>query len=425
MRKTSFIIPLFASLLGILLSCSKSKENIATNQSYDPGKPVKLETYYPQNGGMATKVIIKGENFGTDPSLIKVFYNEKEAALVRTTGDMLYVITPRQPGDECTLSVQVGEDKQSFTEQFVYKTQITVSTITGVPGGDGKAIDGTLGEARFGTTTFLCVDNEKNIFVVERISYRLRQINEERNFVTTLATQITAPFVPMVELEGQKVFIPLWVRNGDLLQFDPQTQWGKKKVKPLNVQLDEYISAASNQRDKMVYIKAKNGTLAKMDPVSKEGVVVATDLDPGMTYQAITCFDSLDPDLLYICYRDKHCIYRYNLATEEYELFAGIKNESGYADGKRLTAQFNNPSQICFDLDGIMYIADRDNQCIRTIDREGVVSTVIGIPGRKGYVDGVPDDALFDSPEGVAVDEEGIIYISDTQNRCIRKLAIQ
>lgn len=425
MRKTSFIIPLFTSLLGILLSCSKSEESIATNHPYDPGKPVKLETYYPQNGGMATKVIIKGENFGTDPSLIKVFYNEKEAALVRTTGDMLYVITPRQPGDKCTLSVQVGKDKQSFMERFAYKTQITVSTITGVPGGDGKNIDGTLGEARFGLTHFLCVDNEKNIFVVERISYRLRQINEERNFVTTLATHITAPFVPMVELEGQKVFVPLWVVNGDLLQFDPQTQWGKKKVKPLSVQLDQYISAASNQRDKMVYIKALNGTLAKMDPVSKEGVVVTTGLDPGMTYQAITCFDSLNPDLLYICYRDKHCIYRYNLATEEYELFAGIKNESGYADGRRLTAQFNNPSQICFDLDGIMYIADRDNQCIRTIDREGIVSTVIGIPGRKGYVDGVPDDALFDSPEGVAVDEEGIIYIADTKNRCIRKLAIQ
>ena len=65
------------------------------------------------------------------------------------------------------------------------------------------------------------------------------------------------------------------------------------------------------------------------------------------------------------------------------------------------------------------------NHCIRSIDREGAVSTVIGVPGRAGYVDGTPDDALFNEPWGVAVDEEGTIYIADTNNKCIRKLAIQ
>ena len=137
------------------------------------------------------------------------------------------------------------------------------------------------------------------------------------------------------------------------------------------------------------------------------------------------CFDSLDPDVLYICYRSKHCIYRYELSTGNYELYAGAREDPGYEDGKRLNARFNFPSQICFDLDGIMYIADSSNHCIRSIDREGAVSTVIGVPGRAGYVDGTPDDALFDEPWGVAVDEEGTIYIADTKNKCIRKLAIQ
>lgn len=127
----------------------------------------------------------------------------------------------------------------------------------------------------------------------------------------------------------------------------------------------------------------------------------------------------------YICYRSKHCIYRYELSTGNYELYAGAREDPGYEDGKRLNARFNFPSQICFDLDGIMYIADSSNHCIRSIDREGAVSTVIGVPGRAGYVDGTPDDALFDEPWGVAVDEEGTIYIADTKNKCIRKLAIQ
>ena len=174
--------------------------------------------------------------------------------------------------------------------------------------------------------------------------------------VTTLATNIAAPFIPMVETEGQKVFLPLWVQGGNLLQFDPETQWAKKQVKPQNVALDQYISAAVNPEDKLVYIKALNGNLAKMDPKSKEAELVTTGLDAGWTYDAICCFDSLNPDMLYICYRSKHCIYRYELSTGNYELYAGAREGPGYEDGKRLNARFNFPSQICFDLDGILQI---------------------------------------------------------------------
>lgn len=427
MRKTSLVTYLCVILISFLSSCKDTEEAGGAGKPYDPNQPVKLTTFYPENGGMATKVIIKGENFGVDASQVKVYYNKKKAAVVRSTGDMLYVITPRQPGDVCTISVVVGNDSVVFDENktFEYKTQVTVSTITGQPRKEVTAVNGTLAASLFGRVNFLAVDREKNIFVCERHDYRLRHINEEQNTVTTLATGITAPFVPMVEYDGQKVFLPLWVKDGNFLQFDPQTQWAKKTVKPIGVALDEYVSAAANIRDKLIYIKAKNGKLIRMDPRTKEATLVAEGLHPEMTYLAITCFDSLDPDMLYICYRDRHCIWRYNLATEEYVQFAGAMNESGYADGKRLDAQFNEPSQICFDQDGIMYIADSKNHCIRTINREGVVNTVIGIPGRKGYIDGTPDDALFDTPEGVAVDEESTIYIADTQNKCVRKLAVQ
>lgn len=425
MRKTSFTILLFTTLILIFSACKDSDEGSAKGRPYDPNQPIQLTSYYPENGGMATKVIINGENFGTDISLIKVYFNEKQAAVVRSIGNKLYVITPRLPGDICTIKVVVNEDSKAFEKTFAYKTQIAVSTIAGMPRTEVNNIDGTLAQAQFGLTHFVCVDQEKNIFVVERSQYRVRQINEAQNFVTTLATGLTAPFVPMVETVGQKVFVPSWVQPGKLYQFDPETQWTKKLLNPQGVDLNQFVSAAVNQRDHLVYIKALNGNLAKMDPVTKEAELVASGLDPGWTWDAICCFDSLDPDLLYICYISKSCIYQYNLATEEYKLYAGARADPGYEDGKRLNARFNNPAQICFDQDGIMYIADALNHCIRSINREGVVSTVIGIPGRAGYVDGTPDDALFNEPWGVAVDDEGIIYVADTKNKCVRKLAIQ
>ena len=66
----------------------------------------------------------------------------------------------------------------------------------------------------------------------------------------------------------------MYKRQGNLLQFDPETQWAKKQVKPQNVTLDQYISAAVNPEDKLVYIQALNGNLAKMDPKSKEAELV-------------------------------------------------------------------------------------------------------------------------------------------------------
>ena len=134
MRKTSLVTILFAMLITFLSACkSDSEEGGTTGKPYDPNQPIKLTSFYPENGGMATKVIINGENFGTDLSQIKVFYNEKQAAVVRSIGTKIYVITPRQPGDNCTITVEVGKDKASFEQQFSYKTQVTVSTITGTP----------------------------------------------------------------------------------------------------------------------------------------------------------------------------------------------------------------------------------------------------------------------------------------------------
>ena len=88
-------------------------------------------------------------------------------------------------------------------------------------------------------------------------------------------------------------------------------------------------------------------------------------------------------------------------------------------------AEFNTPRQITLDYDGNLFVADEGNHCIRMIDKEGIVTTPIGIPGKSGYVDGDPEVALFDHPKGVAVNKDGDVYIADYSNRCIRKLTLQ
>lgn len=95
--------------------------------------------------------------------------------------------------------------------------------------------------------------------------------------------------------------------------------------------------------------------------------------------------------------------------------------QQGFTDGSAATAQFNEPSQIALDGNGALYIADRSNNAIRKLV-SGQVSTVAGI-GAQGSADGSVATATFYYPCGVAVDSKGVIYVADTHNYTIRRIA--
>ena len=97
-------------------------------------------------------------------------------------------------------------------------------------------------------------------------------------------------------------------------------------------------------------------------------------------------------------------------------------SEEGYADGPGASALFNTPSAIAIDKRGNLIVADSSNNRIRMISTEGVVSTLAGSPS-PGYRDGPADQAQFDSPVGVAVDREGNIFVADTYNDRVRKIS--
>ena len=94
---------------------------------------------------------------------------------------------------------------------------------------------------------------------------------------------------------------------------------------------------------------------------------------------------------------------------------------AGFTDGRTSEAQFDGPIGIAVDKGGNLFIADTYNDSIRKITTEGLVTTVAGT-GSPGYSDGSAGDAMFDTPCGVAVDEEGNILVADTGNQAIRKI---
>lgn len=92
--------------------------------------------------------------------------------------------------------------------------------------------------------------------------------------------------------------------------------------------------------------------------------------------------------------------------------------------GPALEAQFNGLQQIAFDSAGNLYVADTLNSKIRRIASDGIVSTIAG-HGEPGFCgDGGPArDACLKTPQGVAVDGEGNLFIADSGNYRIRKVS--
>jgi len=98
---------------------------------------------------------------------------------------------------------------------------------------------------------------------------------------------------------------------------------------------------------------------------------------------------------------------------------------AGYGgDGGQATAaELNVPIGIAIDASGNIYIADDANNRIRKIDNKGIITTIAG-NGTAGYSgDGGPaDSAQLNTPRGVAIDASGDIYIADASNNRIRKV---
>ncbi len=94
----------------------------------------------------------------------------------------------------------------------------------------------------------------------------------------------------------------------------------------------------------------------------------------------------------------------------------------GNREGIGAAAAFNTPSGIALDKQGNVYVADTGNHAIRKIAADGTVSTLAG-SGVAGFADGQGAQAQFNGPVGVAVDEEGVVYVADTYNDRIRKIA--
>ena len=130
-----------------------------------------------------------------------------------------------------------------------------------------------------------------------------------------------------------------------------------------------------------------------------------------------------DGTSLYICDPNNSTIRKMVIATGNVTTIAGSPGVTGTTDGIGSAARFNQSYDITFD--GIyLYVADTSNYAIRKVDpATGAVTTLAGLAGTSGTVDGTGTAARFRQPTGITTDGTNL-YVADSANHEIRQIVI-
>jgi len=104
---------------------------------------------------------------------------------------------------------------------------------------------------------------------------------------------------------------------------------------------------------------------------------------------------------------------------------AGGPEKQGYQDGPAEIAKFNSPHGVAYDdQKDIIYVAEAGSNLIREITKSEngsfIVSTLAGVPDQMGFKDGPSDSALFNSPHAIILATNGGLYVADIGNARIR-----
>jgi len=271
-----------------------------------------------------------------------------------------------------------------------FRNQVTTLAGSGTSG----SLDNPNGiNAQFSVPFGVAVDGAGNVYVADTANHLIRKITPA-GVVTTLA--------------GNGNFGFNDDPNGALAEFD----------NPVGVAVDGagnvYVADSQNHRIRKI---TSAGAVTTLAGSATAGSVDATGTAAQFGFPEGVAVDGAGN--VYVADTANHRIRK---VTPLGVVTTLVGSSQGFADGTGTNARFSSPKGVAVDGAGNVYVADTNNHRIRKITPAGAVTTLAG-NGNFGFVDNANgSSARFDSPEGVAVDGAGNVYVADTNNNRIRKI---
>lgn len=426
-------------ILLLLVGCASNdieKHPQAPNQ-YDPSKPQGITGFTPSEGEINDQIIIEG-NFGTDVSKMKVFFaGNKEATVISSNGTSIYCLVPKQPDGENSIEVVVDGKKFTTDKKFRYRQSQKVTTVCGTyKKSDYK--DGTLSEALFNEVTAIAVVAEDNIVAVETHSKRLRLISPTDNQVVTILSGLCTGKPAVTSGRDTMYVVELYKNSGKIYRLTRANNWGAELIRGNIEELKdgEQWSCALDRTDDYLYIRNHVGVFVRVNLKEKDenGNLKVEKLLEQSNYLGGGTFNYLAYSKVEDCFYAAEDfgqavlkIYKDSKETWHQEVYAGALNNPGNIDGDRLDSKFQWCNGLTVDSEGNVYVTNIGSQSIRKIAYpSGYVTTIAGgVKSGDVEVDGLPLEATFSDARDIAVDSEDNFYIAGGTAFNVRKLAIE
>ena len=320
----------------------------------------------------------------------------KSAAFIVTKSSMPTISSGSggsiSPGFGETLPIGGGRGLMSIDAA----TEIAIVGTLAGSGVTGALRDGFGGNANFFAPAGIAVDASYNAFIADLSYHRIRKISS-RGIVTTFSGSGVQGFA-----DG----------NSTTARFS----------KPRGIAIDAlgyvYVADSGNNRIRKIKPNGDVSTLAG----GAIGYLDSIGTNALFNYPTGVAVDSLGNVYVTDSGNTRIRLIKPNGVVTT---FAG-NNETQSLDGSGTSASFSSPTSIAIDdSDGSIYVGDAFDYCVRKISSLGNVTTFAGQCGDPVLLDGSADVAGFENIQGVSVDLNGNVYVTDSSitGRFVRKIS--
>lgn len=449
MNKMKFF---FIILLPLFIGCNGNSEGESNpfDKPHDPNKAVMVEGIGPKKGGLGTKVVVSGSNFGNDKEKVNLFFNDKEALVIKVQDNAIYALVPKQPGEYSTVKVLVdGKEAVLENTRFQYYIKAVVTTVAGKwnvsanPPVDGPALDAT-----FYRPAKIAVDDIGNVLVADdQTGARMRLISTTENKMTTVlnmkvpwSTTFNEQFTHNYVMERNRSERPILFYSlskasnyiDSEIYYDQQDEQG-------NWIFGSYTACAIGADDTYIYMMTESGErFVRVHQESRKVELIGLNIPTGQ-YSHMT-FNPVDRKM-YLSLEASGRVMRFDpqytppgrttpwITWDDMQWIIGTGLVSSTSkEGQGREAQLGTLCGMGSDHEGNVYICDQKFHCVWKVDPLLNCTIFAGPPAGEavsGYRDGKPEEALFNRPYDITATYDGLIYVADTFNRVVRCISIQ
>jgi streptogramin lyase len=309
--------------------------------------------------------------------------------------------------------------------QFVH-AQDSVRTLAGLPETPGS-LDGTNTTARFNDPAGLAIAADGTVFVADNQNHAIRRVGTN-GVVTTLAGLPGTPGSADGTGSTARFDSPTGIAFGpDGALYVSDT--GNHTVRRITLAgvVTTHAGSAGNAdfadgpattarfNQPLGLAVAPDGTVFVADSGNHLIRVIATNGTVSVLAGNPETFGSADGT-------GTNFTIRRVTADGVVTTIAGAAGQDGSADGPAASARFGKPAELALAPNGTLYIADAAHHTIRRLTPDGRVSTIAGLVGADGAVDGANGLARFFNPYGLAIAARGHLVVADTYNQTVREL---